>query len=136
MLVGLSIIRSALPRPPRSRLRSSLPFFLFATETDASPEATAQLSQEAYNHDVLLLLVERIGGFEFEVRSTRLDLCRLFKSCPADFRPRFLLAGSPVSLRLRRMSLRSSIIFFGGRLGLVSQRSSTSRRSLRLCSRL
>lgn len=48
----------------------SLPFR--CTETDASPEATAQLSQEAYNHDVLLLLVERIGGFEFEVRSNPL----------------------------------------------------------------
>ncbi|KAL7412461.1 mo25 protein [Mrakia frigida] len=44
-------------------------------ETDASPEATAQLSQEAYNHDVLLLLVERIGGFEFEAKK---DVTQIF----------------------------------------------------------
>lgn len=62
---------------------------LLSTENDASPEVVAQLAQEMYMHDVLLLLVERIGAFEFEVRPsnpslparrfllTRLSLCFL-----------------------------------------------------------
>lgn len=37
-------------------------------ETDPSPEVVAQLAQEMTMHDVLLLLVARIGVFEFEVR--------------------------------------------------------------------
>lgn len=64
-------------------------------ETDASPEAIAQLSQEAYNHDVLLLLVERIGGFEFEVR--RFSLQSAYESTPADALPCFPQAKKDVT---------------------------------------
>jgi calcium binding protein 39 len=36
-------------------------------DTDPSPELVAQLSQEIYNNDVLPLLIQYIGKFEFEV---------------------------------------------------------------------
>lgn len=49
-------------------LELNCPPGFFPTENDASPEVVAQLAQEMYMHDVLLLLVERIGVFEFEVR--------------------------------------------------------------------
>jgi calcium binding protein 39 len=38
-------------------------------DTDPSPELVAQLSQEIYNNDILPLLIQYIGKFEFEVNN-------------------------------------------------------------------
>ncbi|CDZ96243.1 Conserved protein Mo25 [Phaffia rhodozyma] len=45
------------------------------SENDVSPEGIAQLAQEAYSTDVLLLLIERIGVFEFEAKK---DVTQIF----------------------------------------------------------
>lgn len=67
--VSLSDLWSSWPmRSCLLRLELNCPPPFLPTENDASPEVVAQLAQEMYMHDVLLLLVERIGVFEFEVR--------------------------------------------------------------------
>lgn len=38
-------------------------------DNDPNPELVAQLSQEIYNNDVLPLMVQYIGKFEFEVHT-------------------------------------------------------------------
>jgi hypothetical protein len=62
-------------------------------DADPSPELVAQLSQEIYNNDILPLLIQYIGKFEFEV----------FFHSPANLE------------RQRKTSRKYSTIFSGGR---------------------
>ncbi|KAJ3215496.1 hypothetical protein HK099_006323 [Clydaea vesicula] len=46
-------------------------------ENDPSPELVAQLSQELYNSDVLPLMIQNIGKFEFEAKK---DVSQIFNN--------------------------------------------------------